>query len=107
MATTDKRAALVAGLRELADFIESRPELPLAPHDTVIGFRTGANWAPLDEAEQIGRVRQWAEILDVEVDTSVNAATGKTHWRADRAFGPVNIGISAITETAAEASEPS
>jgi hypothetical protein len=99
----DRQAAVIAGLRQLADFLETAPKLPLAP-TTPLSFATGANWCDEDSStwevasidRQIARVRTWAAILDVEVKTSVNEANDATYYNAHRNFGGVDVGISCI-----------
>jgi hypothetical protein len=108
----DRQAAAVAGLRQLADFLEQAPKLPLSSNDTTLGFRTAANWrdehsnswgaAPMDM--QIARVRTWAAILGVEVTVDV-AEDGATYYRAERTFGAVVTGISCIDRRTAHAGE--
>lgn len=81
----DHWAAVVAGLRELADFIESTT-VPVPKYPSM-SFSAGGDDG--DEAS-IERVREMADALGVEVDHD-----GK-YWRADRQFGPVKYGCSYV-----------
>lgn len=94
------RVAIVAGLREFADFLESHPEMPL-PDMLRLGY--GANWSsesdgwrtPSD-AVQVDRVKAWASALGVELEHH-KRGDGDVGWGTSRMFGAVEVGLSAIT----------
>lgn len=77
---TSKRAELVAGLRELADWYERHPDVPLPPYPTW----THCVLADEDEAGQYEVVRV-ADALDVPCRFKAGSAD------ADREFGPVTF----------------
>lgn len=78
-AADDKRAALIAGLRELADFLEQHPDLPISGYPALSIHPTGTT-----DAEGIAVVEAYAAALDVEVDRSY-------HVIAARQFGPLEF----------------
>ncbi|GGV33946.1 hypothetical protein GCM10010182_67210 [Actinomadura cremea] len=77
------RDEYIKGLRDLADFIESHPELPLPTGSSVGPYVTGT-----DEEER-AEVDRIATILGV-------TASGDTHYIASRSFGPVTYEAIAI-----------
>ncbi|HEX5495854.1 MAG TPA: hypothetical protein VFX70_14885 [Mycobacteriales bacterium] len=90
------RAAAVAGLRQLADFLESHPQVP-APgrYDTDITLFTRGN-TDTDEGACRVEVDRVAAALGV-------AATSGEHYTAVRTFGPVNYRIVHIPAAAERA----
>ena len=87
MTASDDRAAYVAGLRELADFIEANPELPLP------GITTASVHPDGDDAQARAEVDRIAEILSAAPEFR----TGGEHYVASRRFGPVEYTAIAIT----------
>ena len=77
------RAALVAGLRELADFLASHPDVPVPEsyHEHTITLFPGGG---TDDEKRVG-VDAAASALGV----AAGDADGCGHYRAERAFGPV------------------
>jgi hypothetical protein len=83
------RAAWVAGLRDLADFLEGHPDVPVPPayHEAVIHeFPDGAT----DDDRRAG-VDRAAEAMGVPA-----AETRGGHYKASAHFGPVTYQIVAI-----------
>jgi len=76
------RAAWVAGLRDLADFLAAHPDLPVPPAHHTEGFVVFPDGGTDDECR--AGVDQAAGILGVRA-----AERGSGHYRATRAFGPV------------------
>lgn len=64
-ATPDPRAELLAGLRELADFIAAHPEMPI-PEYPAFTHCIG----PCPDADGLAVAQQLAEVLDVEPTVS-------------------------------------
>jgi hypothetical protein len=91
MAYTDpaERAALIHGLRALADYLDSNPAVPAPGHADVYTFppdgECGAMRADVGAA---------AELLG----TQARETTGGEHYSATRSFGPVEYRIVAICQ---------
>ena len=77
------RDEYIKGLRDLADFIESHPELPMPTRSSVGPYITGT------DEQQRAEVDRIAAILGV-------SASGDTHYIAPRPFGPVTYEAIAI-----------
>lgn len=86
---TDQRAEFVAGLRALATFIESHPDLPVPPDADVSPYL-----GELGDAEKRAEVDRIAAVLGVEATVSPYVAG---HYKAQRRFGPVAYSAVAIT----------
>ena len=87
MSAPDVRAAYVAWLRELADFVEATPDLPLPDLSSVTYHPRGT-----DEQER-AEVDRIAEVLGVDAQSTAGGA----HYTATRRFGPVEYQAVAIT----------
>jgi len=80
------RAAIISGFRELADYLESNPEVPAPAYPVVHIFPTAGDWPQMR-----------AEIDATAVLLGVNAhLTGGGHYIAVRLFGPVEYRAVAI-----------
>jgi hypothetical protein len=80
------RAAIISGLRELADYLESNPEVPAPAYPVVHTFPPADDW-----------LQMRAEIDATAVRLGVNAhLTGGGHYVAARFFGPVEYQAVAI-----------
>jgi hypothetical protein len=74
-----ERTALIGGLRALADYLESNPEVPAPIYATVHAFPTDGDWAVMR-----------AEIDAIAAPLGVIAhRTAGGHYVAARSFGPV------------------
>ncbi|MEU1736076.1 hypothetical protein [Streptosporangium sp. NPDC020145] len=80
MPTTDPRAALIDGLRDLAAFLETTPGVPAPFSVTVHHFPDGTDTEIRAEIDGI------AELLGTDVDPGDR---GYGHYRTGLAFGPV------------------
>lgn len=102
----DRHAELIAGLRQLADYLDTIEPLPLPgwhPGIEYMECRLGANWNRHHNIdEQIARVRTWATHLGVE--PIINEVAGTTYWSAARRFGRIKFGITCIDNRLAVAS---
>jgi hypothetical protein len=88
-ANTGQRAALTGGLRALADYRESNPEVPAATYSDVFTFPPDGDWAAMRvEIDHI------AALLGV---TSHNTSGGQ--YVATRSFGPIEYRAVAIPRT--------
>lgn len=85
-ANPTQRQALISGLRELADFLESNPEVPAPSDSTVFTFPPNVDWTGMR-----------AEIDAIAASLGVTARlTGGGHYVASRSFGPVEYRAVAI-----------
>ena len=77
---------LFSGLRGLADYLESNPEMPTPIYSTVYAFPPAGDWAGM-----------CAEIDAIAARMGVTACvTGGGHYVAARSFGPVEYRAVAI-----------
>jgi hypothetical protein len=81
-----ERTALISGLRALADYLESNPEVPAPIYATVHTFPTDGDWAAMRAA-----IDAIAAPLGV-----IPHLTGGGHYVATRSFGPVEYRAVAI-----------
>jgi hypothetical protein len=85
-ADSTERAALISGLRALADYLESSPEVPAPAYSSVHAFPPDGDWAGMR-----------AEIDVIAARLAVPAClTGGGHYVAARSFGPVEYRAVAI-----------
>jgi hypothetical protein len=81
-----ERAALIGGLRALADYLESNPEVPAPIYTTVHTFPHDGDWAAMR-----------AEIDAIAAPLGVVAhRTFGGHYVAARSFGPIEYRAVAI-----------
>lgn len=80
------RAAIISGLRALADYLESNPEVPAPAYPVIHTFPVAGDWSQMR-----------AEIDATAARLGVNAhLTGGGHYVAVRLFGPVEYRAVAI-----------
>ena len=85
-ADSTERAAFISGLRRLADYMESSPELPAPGYTSAYMFPAVGDWTGM-----------CAEIDAVAAHLGVAAhRTSGGHYLAVRAFGPVEYRAVAI-----------
>ncbi|MBN6057207.1 hypothetical protein JYK22_35110, partial [Nonomuraea sp. RK-328] len=87
--TDDHRAQLIHGLRALAAFLETRPDLPV-PHDIDVMVSIRHDSAH----ESMGEVQRIAQILGTPADLDKTSG----HSRASLSFGPVCYRAVAISD---------
>jgi hypothetical protein len=80
------RAAVISGLRGLADYLESTPEIPAPAYPVIYTFPTTGEWAVM-----CAEIDKAAALLGV---TACKTAGG--HYVAVRSFGPVEYRTIAI-----------
>jgi hypothetical protein len=85
-ADSTERAALIGGLRGLADYLESNPEVPAPSYPTVYMFPPDGGWA-----EMRAEIDAIAARLDV-----IARETAGGHYVAARSFGPIEYRAVAI-----------
>jgi hypothetical protein len=81
------RAALIEGLRALADYLESNPEVPAPSYTDVYTFPPDG-----DCAEMRAEIDAIAARLGVKADETA----GGSHYNAARSFGPIEYRAIAI-----------
>jgi hypothetical protein len=85
-ANSTERSEVISGLRGLADYLESNPEVPAPVNCAVFTFPSQTEWAEMR-----------AEISAVAVRLGVTAhLSGGGHYIAVRSFGPVEYRAVAI-----------
>jgi hypothetical protein len=85
-ADSTERAQLISGLRGLADYLESNPELPAPVYSTMHAFPPDGDWAGM-----------CAEVDAAAAQMNVTACiTDGGHYVASRYFGPVEYRAVAI-----------
>jgi hypothetical protein len=89
------RTALIGGLRALADYLESNPEVPAPAYPVLYTFPPDGDWAA-----------KRAEIDAIAARFAVTACeTGGGHYVAARSFGPVEYRAVAIPRPGNDESE--
>ncbi|WP_436758296.1 hypothetical protein [Streptosporangium sp. V21-05] len=88
MTTTDKRTAMITGLRDLATFLEANPELPIPHEVSALCFPARGT-----DAEMTAEVDRIATLLGTEVDAE---DASYSHYRTGINFGPVRYGALAV-----------
>lgn len=86
------RAQVIDGLRELADFLETHPDLPAPDYPQLNFYPRGDDQAERDGVDRI------AAILGVRP----TASAGGTHYEVTRRFGGVRYAAIAILEAEME-----
>jgi hypothetical protein len=81
-----ERTALIGGLRDLADYLESNPEVSAPSYSAVHTFPPDGDWA-----EMRAEIDAIAARLDV---TACETPGG--HYAATRSFGPIEYRVVAI-----------
>jgi hypothetical protein len=81
-----ERATLISGFRELADYLESNPEVPAPSYPVIYTFPPDGDW-PAMRAE-ISTIAAWLDAIPRE--------TPGGHYVAARFFGPVEYRAVAI-----------
>lgn len=84
----DQRAACIAGLRELADFLENNPDVPVGG---TFSFQYSAS-VKRTHAEAVAEVDRVAALLGV----GAGHPCGSTYYQANKHFGPVTYHVVAM-----------
>jgi len=96
-ANARERTALISGLRALADYLDSNPEVPAPFHTDVLTFPPDSDWAT----------------MCTEIDTTAarlgvtGCKTAGGHYVAIRSFGPIEYRAFAIPRSNHGDNEPS
>ena len=90
---THQRASFVAGLRELADYIEATPDLPIPSHNSRTAIAPHLSGSDAEDRAEVDRI---AAILDASPTT-----TRGDHYKVSRQFsGGITYEAVAITARA-------
>jgi hypothetical protein len=91
-ANSEERAGLIAGLRELADFLDQNPEVPAPWRADVLVFPADGT-----DPEMFAEV----DMIAAQIGTTASDADSpRGHYSAVRDFGPVQYRAVAIPRTA-------
>jgi hypothetical protein len=85
-ADSTERAALISGLRGLADYLESNPEVPAPVYSDVFTFPPGGDWTVM---------RAEIDVIAARLDVIARETVGG-HYVATRSFGPIEYRAVAI-----------
>jgi hypothetical protein len=91
-ANDEQRARLVAGLRDLADFLDRNPEVPAPWGTDLLVFPPEAS-----DAEMFAEIDTIAELIG---STASDDGSPSGHYSAVRSFGPVQYRAIAIPRRA-------
>ena len=86
-ANATERQALIGGLRELADFLESNPDIPAPAYTDVIVFPPFASDA---------RKRREIDTIASRIGSVTGTYSSYRHYQTSRRFGPVEYRAVAI-----------
>ena len=91
-ANDEQRVRLIAGLRDLADFLDQNPDVPVPRRADVLVFPAEAS-----DAEMFAEIDTIAELIG---STASDADSPHGHYSAVRNFGPVQYRAVAIPHSA-------
>lgn len=91
-ANDEERVRLIAGLRDLADFLAKNPEVPAPWGTEILVFPVESG-----DAEMFAEIDTIAELIG---STASVADSPRGHYRAVRNFGPVQYRAVAIPRSA-------
>ena len=91
-ANDEERVRLIAGLRDLAKFLDQNPEVPAPWGTDILVFPIEAS-----DAEMFAEIDTIAELVG---STASDADSPRGHYSAVRNFGPVQYRAIAIPHTA-------
>ena len=86
-ANPEERTALIGGLRALADYLESNPEVPAPCYTDVYTF-------PPDRA--CTEMRAEVDVIADLLGSQARETAGHEHYTTTRSFGPVEYRVVAI-----------
>jgi hypothetical protein len=95
---TADRAALIAGLRSLADFLDEHPAVPVPP-----AYSSLARIVVLPPHESDDQDRAFVDDFAAALGVAASDPSGSGHYAATRKFGPVEFESFAISTAARDA----
>jgi len=84
-----KRAALIDGIRALADYLESAPDVPVTGYATIYAFSPDGACAGM---------RSEIDSIAAQLGVEARETAGGSHYTALRSFGPVEYRAVAICD---------
>lgn len=96
-ANSEERAALIAGLRDLADFLDQDPRVPAPRFTDLLVFPHDGS-----DAQMFAEIDAIAELIGTAAS---DADSPSGHYSAVRGFGPVQYRAIAIPHSARRQSE--
>ena len=96
-ADSTERAALISGLRCLADYLESSPEVPAPVYSDVLTFPPDGDWMVM---------RAEIDAIAARLDVIARETVGG-HYVATRSFGPIGYRAVAIPPKSGSGNEES
>jgi len=87
-ANEEQRVRLVAGLRDLADFLDQNPDVPAPREADLLVFPSEAS-----DAEMFAEINRVAELIGSDASDS---SSPNGHYSVVRSFGPVHYRTVAI-----------
>jgi hypothetical protein len=87
-----QRVRLIAGLRDLADFLDGNPDVPAPQRADMLVFPPDAS-----DAEMFAEIDTIAEMIG---STASDADSPRGHYSAVRNFGPVQYRAVAVPQSA-------
>jgi hypothetical protein len=97
-ANSKQRDGFIAGLRDLADFLEQNPQIPAPSRSDVIVFRADGS-----DAEMFAEV----DVIAGQIGTTAtDVGSPRGHYTAAREFGPVQYRAVAIPHSARDDEKP-
>jgi hypothetical protein len=93
-ANSTERAALVSGLRALADFMERNPDVPAPKYTDVYVF-------PPDDMPERGRRRE-VDVIASRIGSGIEITSYCHHYQTSRLFGPVAYRAVSIPDDASK-----
>jgi len=96
-ASPEERARVIAGLRDLADFLDGNPQVPAPLFTDLFVFPPGGS-----DAEMCTEIDVIADLIGT---TASDADSPAGHYSAVRGFGPVQYRAVAIPHSARHQSE--
>jgi hypothetical protein len=91
-----ERAALISGLRELADFLESNPDVPAPAYNDLLVFPPGVS----DDEK-----RREVDVIASLIGSGAENFSSYRHYQTSRRFGPVEYRAIAIPQMKTRSSE--
>jgi hypothetical protein len=91
-ANDEARVRLIAGLRDLAEFLDQNPEVPVPWGTDILVFPVEAS-----DAEMFAEIDTIAQLIG---STASDADSPRGHYSAVRSFGPVQYRAIAIPHSA-------
>ena len=90
-ANDEQRAQIIAGLRDIAEFLDQNPQVPAPRYADLLVFPPSGS-----DAEMFAEI----DVIAEQIGATANAEEPAGHYRAVRYFGPVQYRAVAIPNSA-------